>query len=131
MLAIEQEAHQRTRGELSRVLSNKRDLVKGIYWECDKKAKYIATACSLLYGLFLISGVGLGLRLIPEYILPAGIAIGIVVATLLNVMWGTTVHSAYFWLKNFILNCLLKRKADELKIETTEFEIIDQVPPNE
>lgn len=124
-LVTEQEAHLHTKNELSRVLAHNRELIKGIYWKCEKHAKYIAVGCSVLYALLLVSGVGFGFRLIPESVFPEGAVVLIVIATLFHIIFGTTVRNAYFWFKNGVLTKLLKKKANELKIKSDEFTLIN------
>ena len=115
----ERDAHQRTKEELARERADRERAQKRIYWQCQRQA----TACAwcATVGVVLVLAVGLigaGIDVAPEDPIVAGLfATVLVLWTVLNWIWGTTIKNVHGRVRTLCLKWLLKRKAAEIGLD--------------
>ena len=123
-LMAEREAHQRTQDALNSQQYRNQEMKKNIYWRCHHRASVIAWIFSVVIGIMLLGGLSVSLGLgSTDPIFAWGIGIGsiiVILLTLMNLLFGSTVKSLHNWVKNRCLTWLFKREAKAIGIDLSE-----------
>ncbi len=128
-LEIEREEHRRTQIALDTQLKRNQKLISNQYWRCRRWAKFSARILSIVFGIVLVAGLlaGFGLRSanpIVAWVMVGG-SIIVAVATLANLLVGSTVKDIHNWLRDRLEIWFLKRSAKSHRIDLSDFENID------
>ena len=114
-LTTEQNAHGETKAALMREQFHKKRLQDRLYWRCHKNANYITWFVTMLIAIFLIVGIvsSFGLNSSnPVVSLIIGIGSGcLVLLTLGNLYFGTTVKQAHQFIHKKLIKLLIKRES--------------------
>jgi len=133
-LAAEQEAHRKTQEQLAAERDKKRRLQERLYWRCHRNARFCAWFLSVILALGLLVGIaaGLGLRS-SSPILGWGLTGGSVVlilCTLANLIFGTTLKKAHQWLQDRCQTWLIKRESAAADLDLGDLERPTWTKPN-
>ena len=114
----ERDAHQRTREKLDRQQADRECAQKRIYWRCERQATAYAWCATMGVGLVLAVGlIGGWIGVAPENPVVDGlfavVSITVVLYTVINLIWGTTIKNIHGWVRDWCLGWLLRRKAAE------------------
>ena len=115
----ERDAHQRTQEELARQQADRERVQKRIHRRCQRQA----TACAwcATVGVVLVLAVGLmgaSFGVAPENPMVAGLfATALVLWTVQNWIWGTTIKNVHGRVRTWCLKWLLRRKAAEIGLD--------------
>ena len=126
----EREAHLRTQEALnSQQIQNQR-IISKLYWQYRRWANFLSYIPSVILGLVLVATnvyAGFGLRS-TNPIVTWGIWVGstvVVVMTLANLLFGSTVKGIHNWLRDRLEGWFLKYSAKSIGIDLSDFESID------
>ena len=122
-LTGEQKAHQETQEALKSQQALNQEMKSNLYWRCHEKSKIFAWALSVVIVVLLALSLfsGLGLRPNPPFswVLTGG-SIVLVLLTLANLVFGSTVKNMHAWVQNRCLAWLLKREAKLIGIDLSD-----------
>ena len=120
-LTAEQLAHKQTQKELNSEKENRNKVQERLFWRCHRKANFCAWFVSILLAIFLVAGLASGLNLwwdnlILGPVFTVGFGI-MVLMTLGNLVFGTTVMGLHQRVQNFCLARLIKYEAAATGLE--------------
>ena len=117
----EMDAHRSTREDLIASQKRNRNIIKNIYWECDRKAKFRAGIVTAAIAIISLLGVATtSIQLVPESFAVPVIVIAVVLM-LPNLWLGITVIGIHNRLSNHLRTSLLRRRALGMGIDPGEF----------
>jgi hypothetical protein len=124
-LVIEQSAHRETQQQLASERAERSRVQERLYWRCHRKATICAWIASGSIGLLLAVGIagGLGLRL-SNPVAGWSFAVGsgvLVLVTLANLIFGSTVRGMHRWVQNRCCTWFLTREAAATGLDLTGF----------
>ncbi len=123
-LVAEREAHRKTQGELSALCADRKQLQERLYWRCSRKARIAAGITSGFVGFLLMVGLGAGCGLrstnaLLGWLLTLGSGL-LIILTVVNLIFGTTVKAIHQWIQTRCLTWLLRREAEATGVNLEE-----------
>ena len=118
----ERDAHRRTKEELDRQRADKERAQQRLYWRCRRQAAVCAWCATMGVGLVLTVGlIGAVIGVAPESPIIAGLfataSVALVLWTMVNLIWGTTIKNVHERVRDWCLGWLLRRKAAETGLD--------------
>ena len=120
-LRMEQEKHQHTQEKLYEALAEKEKFQKRVYWRCQRRAKFGAWAISGLMFIFLGLGIAEGLGMQTQALWVGNVMMfgagTLLLLTIANLIFGTTVKKCHTFIENKIFTYLLRKEARDADID--------------
>lgn len=131
-LDAEKAAHRATRNALAAEQETLRDIGSNLRWQCRRWAKWLASGCAVALTIVLVIGLLAGIGFGGSSWFVTGSSAVLVVLTLANLMFGSTVRKLHLSLVRRCYHWLVRKRGKWLGVDVTlilDDDALGQLPP--
>lgn len=137
-LDAEKAAHRATRKALDAGQDTLRDIVSNLRWQCRRWARWLANSCAvgltIILVIGLLAGIGFGGYSQPLSLVVGGSSVVLIVVTLANLMFGSTVRNLHLFIVRRFYQWLVRKRGKWLRVDVAlilDDDASDLVPPTD